>query len=127
MKNSYFDLIEQSYYFPQDGFDLMDEYLTFHGLSLKYLINKYETPFKLVYLPRIGEQIKRARNLFNRAIKAYNYKGRYYFCYCCSFDHHHHVVPCEEHTVYTEPLSGIHKSDRRGGLFTHIAEEEVPG
>ena len=92
MKNSYFDLIEQSYYFPQDGFDLMDEYLTFHGLSLKYLINKYETPFKLVYLPRIGEQIKRARNLFNRAIKAYNYKGRYYFCYCTKCNHFYHMI-----------------------------------
>ena len=41
MKNTYFDLVEQSYYFPQDGFDLHDGYLTFHGISLKYLINKY--------------------------------------------------------------------------------------
>jgi len=24
MKNTYFDLIEQSYYFPQEGFDLRD-------------------------------------------------------------------------------------------------------
>jgi arginine decarboxylase len=92
MKNSYFDLIEQSYYFPQDGFDLMDEYLTFHGLSLKYLINKYETPFKLVYLPRIGEQIKRARNLFNRAIKATGYKGKYHFCYCTKCNHFYHMI-----------------------------------
>lgn len=92
MKNSYFDLIEQSYYFPQDGFDLMDEYLTFHGLSLKYLINKYETPFKLVYLPRIGEQIKRARNLFNRAIKSSGYKGKYHFCYCTKCNHFYHMI-----------------------------------
>jgi arginine decarboxylase len=92
MKNSYFDLIEQSYYFPQDGFDLMDEYLTFHGLSLKYLINKYETPFKLVYLPRIGEQIKRARNLFNRAIKATGYRGKYHFCYCTKCNHFYHMI-----------------------------------
>lgn len=92
MKNSYFDLIEQSFYFPQDGFDLMDEYLTFHGLSLKYLINKYETPFKLVYLPRIGEQIKRARNLFNRAIKATGYRGKYHFCYCTKCNHFYHMI-----------------------------------
>ncbi len=41
MKNSYFDLIEQSYYFPQEGFNLSGDYLTFHGISLKYLIDKY--------------------------------------------------------------------------------------
>jgi len=29
MKNTYFDLIEQSFYFPQDGFDLRNDYLTF--------------------------------------------------------------------------------------------------
>ena len=78
MKNSYFDLIDQSYYFPQEGFDLKQDYLTFHGISLKYLIEKYGSPFKLVYLPRIGEQVRRARNLFNRAIKKNNYKGQYH-------------------------------------------------
>jgi arginine decarboxylase len=92
MKNTYFDLIEQSYYFPQEGFDLRDDYLTFHGISLKYLINKYGTPFRLIYLPRIGEQIKKARNLFNRAIKANDYKGKYYYCYCTKCCHFHHVV-----------------------------------
>ena len=40
MKNTYFDLIEQTYYFPQDGFDLQDGYLTVHGVSIKYLIEK---------------------------------------------------------------------------------------
>jgi len=92
MKNTYFDLIDQSYYFPQEGFDLKSEYLTFHGISLKYLIAKYGTPFKLVYLPRIGEQIRRARNLFNRAIKKNAYKGNYYYCYCTKCCHFSHVV-----------------------------------
>ncbi len=92
MKNSYFDLIDQSYYFPQDGFDLKDGYLSFHGISLKYLIEKYGTPFKLLYLPRISEQIKRARNLFNRAIKNNGYKGTYNYCYCTKCCHFSHVV-----------------------------------
>jgi arginine decarboxylase len=92
MKNTYFDLIDQSYYFPQEGFDLRDGYLTFHGVSLKYLIEKYGTPFKIMYLPRIGEQIKRARNLFNRAIKKNKYKGKYYYCYCTKCCHFSHVV-----------------------------------
>jgi arginine decarboxylase len=92
MKNTYFDLIEQTYYFPQEGFDLRDDYLTFHGISLKYLINKYGTPFRLIYLPRIAEQIKKARNLFNRAIKAHNYRGKYFYCYCTKCCHFQHVV-----------------------------------
>ncbi len=92
MKNTYFDLIDQSYYFPQEGFDLKDGYLSFHGLSLKYLIDKYKTPFKLLYLPRISEQIKKARNLFSRAIKKHNYNGVYHYCYCTKCCHFSHVV-----------------------------------
>ena len=92
MKNTYFDLIDQSYYFPQEGFDLREDYLTFHSISLKYLIEKYGTPFKIMYLPRISEQIKKARNLFNRAIKKNNYKGKYFYCYCTKCCHFSHVV-----------------------------------
>jgi len=92
MKNTYFDLIDQSYYFPQEGFDLKNDYLTFHGISLKHLIEKYGTPFKLFYLPRIGEQIRKARNLFNRAIKKNNYRGKYHYCYCTKCCHFSQVV-----------------------------------
>ncbi len=92
MKTSYYDLIEQTYYFPQDGFDLQDGYLTFHGISLKYLIDTYGTPFKLTYLPKIGAQIKRARNLFNRAIKKHDYKGQYYYCYCTKCCHFQYII-----------------------------------
>ncbi len=92
MKNSYFDLIEQSFYFPQEGFDIHEGYLTFHGVSIKYLIKKYGTPLRLIYLPKIGAQIKKARNLFNRAIKSNGYKGKYHFCYCTKCSHFHHVI-----------------------------------
>ncbi len=87
MKNTYFDLIDQSYYFPQEGFDLRDGYLTFYGISLKYLIEKHGTPFRLIYLPRINDQIKKAKNLFNRAIKKHGYKGKYHYCYCTKCNH----------------------------------------
>lgn len=92
MKKTFFNLIDQSYYFPQDGFDLHEGYLSFHGISLKYLIEKYGTPLRLMYLPRIGEQIKRSRNLFNRAIKKHKYKGSYHYCYCTKCCHFSHVV-----------------------------------
>ncbi len=92
MKNTYFDLIEQSFYFPQEGFDLRNGYLTFHGISLKYLIDKYGTPFRFIYLPKISDQIKKAKNLFNRAIRNNSYSGKYYFCYCTKCNHFHHVI-----------------------------------
>ena len=108
MNKSYFDLINQSYYFPQQGFDLKDDHLTFHGVSLKYLIEKYGTPFKLMYLPRIGEQIKRARNLFNRAIKKHNYQGQYNYCYCTKCCHFSHVVTkALEEKVHLETSSSF--------------------
>lgn len=87
MKNTYFDLIDQSYYFPQDGFDLRDGYLTFHGVSIKYLVEKYGTPFKLMYLPRISEQVRRCRNLFKRAMRKQKYKGNYFYSYCTKCCH----------------------------------------
>ena len=92
MKNTYFDLIEQTYYFPQEGFDLRDGNLTFHGVSLKHLIEKHGTPFRFIYLPKIGDQIKKARNLFNRAIKNNGYEGKYHFCYCTKCNHFYHVI-----------------------------------
>jgi len=108
MKNTYFNLVEQTFYFPQEGFDLIDGYLTFYGVSIKYLIEKYDTPFRLIYLPRIGDQIKKARNLFNRAIKSTGYNGKYHFCYCTKCCHFHHVVSAAlKHDVNLETSSSF--------------------
>ncbi len=92
MKNTYNDLIKQSFYFPQAGFDLRNNYLTFQGISLKYLIDKYGTPFRFIYLPKIGEQIKKAQNMFNRAIIKHAYKGAYHYCYCTKCNHFSYVI-----------------------------------
>ena len=92
MTNSYFDLIDQTFYFPQEGFDLQEGTLTFHGVPISYLIEKYGTPMKITYLPKIGMQIKRAKNLFNRAIKANSYNGKYYYCYCTKTCHFSYVL-----------------------------------
>ncbi len=108
MKNTYFNLIDQSFYFPQEGFDLRDDYLTFHGISLKYLIEKYGTPFRFIYLPKIGDQIKKARNLFNRAIKKHGYRGVYNYCYCTKCNHFSHVVSeALKHDVHLETSSAF--------------------
>lgn len=92
MKITYFDLIDQSYYFPQEGFDLEEGNLFFNDVSIKHLIDKYQTPFKISYLPKIGDQIKKAKNLFSKAIKANAYKGSYNYCYCTKSSHFSFVV-----------------------------------
>ena len=92
MNNSYKELIEQSYDFPQEGFELVNEVLQFNGVDLSKLIKKYGTPFRLTYLPKIRSQITKARTIFDSAIKKYNYSGRYEFCYCTKCCHFSHVV-----------------------------------
>ena len=92
MKNKYFDLIDQTFDFPQEGFDIENGYLTFHNFSVMHLIQKYGTPLKLTYLPRIGAQIKKAKNFFNRAIKSLNYGGDYYYCYCTKSNHFSYIL-----------------------------------
>lgn len=92
MNNRYFDLIDQTFYFPQDGFDIDNDSLVFNGIPIRYLIEKYGTPFKLTYIPKIGSQIKKARNFFNRAIKTSGYSGKYYYSYCTKACHFSHVL-----------------------------------
>lgn len=92
MTNRYFDLIDQTFYFPQEGFDIDKGNLQFNGIPLRYLINKYGTPFKLTYLPKVGMQIKKARNFFNRARKSLGYRGNYHYCYCTKSCHFRFVL-----------------------------------
>ena len=92
LANKYFDLIDQTFYFPQSGFDLENGYLTFNNIPLIHLIRKYGTPLKLTYLPSIGRKIKQARNLFSRAMRSLGYSGKYHYCYCTKSSHFAHVV-----------------------------------
>jgi arginine decarboxylase len=108
MKNTYSDLIDQTYYFPQEGFDIKDGYLYFHGVSLQHLIEEYGTPFKLSYLPKIGDQIKKAKNLFKKAKRSNSYKGDYYYCYCTKCCHFQHVISeAIKHDVHLETSSSF--------------------
>lgn len=92
MTNRYFDLIDQTFYFPQEGFDIDNGNLQFNSIPLSHLIKKYGTPFKLTYLPKVGMQIKKARNFFNRARKSLDYKGKYHYCYCTKSCHFRFVL-----------------------------------
>ena len=62
MNNTYTDLVKQTFDFPQEGFEVKENSLLFNGLDIQKLIDKYGTPFKLTYLPKISQQV--AKNLF---------------------------------------------------------------
>jgi len=93
MKNKYFDLINQTFFFPQEEFDLDDDKeLRFQGIPLMDLVEQYGTPLKFTYLPKISENIHKARTWFNVAIAKADYKGKYYYCYCTKSNHFHYVL-----------------------------------
>src|ERR1700741_1887278 len=87
IKNRYVDLIEQTFYFPQDGFEVNDEELYFNGIPLMDIIKQYGTPLKITYLPKISSQIQKAKKLFNVAMAKADYKGTYTYCYCTKSSH----------------------------------------
>jgi arginine decarboxylase len=90
--NSYTDLVNQTFHFPQEGFAVKDNYLQFNGLDVKKLIDKYGTPLKLTYLPKIGSQVRKAKKMFADAIKKNKYEGEYFYCYCTKSSHFSFMV-----------------------------------
>jgi arginine decarboxylase len=92
MKIKYSDLIEQTFDFPTEEFDVIDDDLYFHEIPLMDLIKQYGTPLKITYLPRISEQIQKAKKLFNVAIAKADYNGDYYYCYCTKSSHFSFVM-----------------------------------
>ena len=66
MKIKYIDIIDQTFYFPQDEFKLDEETdnLLFHDIPLMGIIEEHGTPLKISYLPKISTQIKKAKNYF---------------------------------------------------------------
>lgn len=92
MNNTYTDLVKQTFDFPPEDFEVKDNYLYFNGLDIKALIDKYGTPFKLTYLPKIGQQVARAKKMFQEAFRRYRYEGEYIYCYCTKSSHFSFIV-----------------------------------
>lgn len=92
MRRRYIDLINQSFYFPQEGFDVKDGYLYFYDVPLHEIIKEYGTPLRLTYLPKIGSQIRKAKRWFENAMDTHNYQGDYYYCYCTKSSHFSFVL-----------------------------------
>ena len=56
------------------------------------LIEKYGTPLKFSYLPKITSQIEKSRDLFQAAFEKYNYEAKYNYCYCTKSSHFSFVL-----------------------------------
>ena len=92
MRTKYIDLIEQTFDFPQNEFNLREDRLFFHGIDLMRLINEYGTPLKFNYLPQVSNNIQRAKGWFREAINNLGYAGNYYYSYCTKSNHFSFVL-----------------------------------
>ena len=106
MKTKYIDLIDQTYFFPQEEFTLRDDNLLFHGIDLMQLVEQYGSPLKFMYLPKISENISKAKQWFADAFRKYDYHGAYHYCYCTKSSNFRHVIERALDTgVYIETSS----------------------
>ena len=92
MRTKYFDLIDQTFDFPQNEFHLREDHLFFHGIDLMRLTQEYGTPLKFNYLPQISNNIQRAKGWFREAISNLGYSGNYYYSYCTKSNHFSFVL-----------------------------------
>lgn len=92
MKTRYVDFIDQTYDFPQEEFTIQEGNLQFHGIDLMELIQEYGTPLKFFYLPKISENINRAKHYFQEAFEKNDYSGKYHYCYCTKSNHFSFVL-----------------------------------
>jgi len=88
----YVDLVEQTFEFPTEEFKVINNELHFNDVPLMDIIQEYGTPMKITYLPKIGDHIRWAKDLFNKAIKKTKYKGTYTYCYCTKSSHFSFVL-----------------------------------
>lgn len=92
MNTKYSGFIDQTFYFPTEEFQMDGDNLRFHGIDLMGLIEQYGTPLKFSYLPKISDNINRAKKWFADAIEELDYKGNYHYCYCTKSSHFKHVL-----------------------------------
>ena len=94
---TYYDLIDQTFEFPTREFNVENNELMFNNVPLMDIVKQYGTPLKLTYLPKITEHIEHAKLLFKNAMKRYNYKGTYTYCYCTKSSHFRFVLEEDYH------------------------------
>jgi len=109
LKNKYTNLIEQTFEFPSEEFNTnLKGELIYRDIPLMELIQKYGTPLRFSYLPKISENIQRVKNWFTEAFLKHHYKGSYNYCYCTKSSHYKHVLTeCLRNDVHMETSSAF--------------------
>lgn len=92
MNTRYIDLVNQTFDFPQEEFALQGDNLIFHQIDLMEIIEQYGTPLKFTYIPKISNNIQRAKQWFANAMQNVGYKGNYHYCYCTKSSHFKFVI-----------------------------------
>lgn len=93
LKNKYRELIEQTFEYPTEEFKTNAQgELEYHGINMADLAKKYGTPLRFTYLPKITENIQRAKKWFADAFEEHNYQGEYNYCYCTKSSHYKVVL-----------------------------------
>lgn len=91
-KSTYFELIDQSYDLVQKWFEVLHDQLYFNSIPMMDIVNKYWSPLKISYLPKISSQIKKSKNNFEKAIKNHDYRWSYVYSYCTKSSHFSFVL-----------------------------------
>jgi arginine decarboxylase len=105
--DTYHDLISQTFDFPSQEFTVESNELRFHDIPLTELVKKHGTPLRLTYLPKISENIQRAKQWFRQGIEKIGYQGSYTYCYCTKASHFAFVVEeALKNDVHIETSSG---------------------
>lgn len=108
MKNKYLHLIEQTFEFPNEEFSVVDNELRWFNIPLMDVIKQYGTPLRIFYLPKIGQNIQRARRIFNVAMAKADYEGDYHYCYCTKSSHFSFIMDeVLKHNVNIETSSAF--------------------
>jgi arginine decarboxylase len=108
MKTKYLDLIEQTFDFPQENFEVIENELWWNNIKLMDIIEQYGTPLKITYLPSIGRQIQKAKRMFNVAMAKVDYEGEYHYAYCTKSNHFSFVLEeALKHDIHIETSSAF--------------------
>ncbi|MBN2729104.1 MAG: arginine decarboxylase [Bacteroidales bacterium] len=108
MKTKYLDLIEQTFDFPQENFEVIENELWWNNIKLMDIIEQYGTPLKITYLPSIGRQIQKAKRMFNVAMAKVDYEGEYHYAYCTKSNHFSFVIEeALKHDIHIETSSAF--------------------
>ena len=75
MNNTYADLVDQTFNFPQEDFQIVNEYLQYNGQDIKALIDKYWTDIAKAWFD--GKDDPRIRIVSVKPVDAYYWDTKY--------------------------------------------------